>query len=185
MTKSRSVTALSEQANDTYDLFDLWKEYERIAMHFNDLIIKLRSQSLGAVAAFATLVAVITKNETAPELRWGFLTGTFALLSVFWIAVWMLDMCYYNRLLAGAVDAILKIESESKLSSTVSEIDLSTRIEARVKSGSVGNNNFRQAFYALVLAALLVSLGISVHYLRGSANSGQAHAADVTHLRKM
>jgi len=75
------------EANKTEAVFDrmtLWKEYENVAMHFNDLIIRLRSQSLGAVAAFATLAGVITKNDTGPQLRWGLLTGAFGLLAVFW-----------------------------------------------------------------------------------------------------
>jgi hypothetical protein len=41
-----------------FDLLDAWKEYERVAMHFNDLLIRFRSQSLAAVAAFATIAGV-------------------------------------------------------------------------------------------------------------------------------
>ncbi len=42
-----------EKPNAGFDGLQLWKEYEGVAMHFNDLIIKLRGQSLGAVAAFS------------------------------------------------------------------------------------------------------------------------------------
>jgi len=50
------------QAMSPINRFDLWKEYERVAMHFNDLIIRLRSQSLGGVAAFATLAGVVANQ---------------------------------------------------------------------------------------------------------------------------
>ena len=72
----------TEKPGVVFDRFELWKQYETVAMHFNDLIIRLRSQSLGAVAAFATLAAVVTRNDTAPEMRWGLLTSAFFFLIV-------------------------------------------------------------------------------------------------------
>jgi hypothetical protein len=144
----------TEKQSAVYDRFKLWKEYEGVAMHFNDLIIRLRSQSLGAVAAFATLAAVVARNDTTSELRWGFLTAAFLLLSVFWVAIWVLDMRYYNRLLAGAVVALRTIEKGSKDSKSIDQIELSTKIEESVKSGGGGNGS-RHAFYVLVLTALL------------------------------
>src|SRR5437879_7830238 len=108
-----------EKSSAVFDRFQVWREYEGVAMHFNDLIIKLRSQSLGGVDAIATLATVVARNDTTAELRWGLLTGAFALLCVFWVAVWILDMGYYNRLLVGAVDALLTIESESQGSASV------------------------------------------------------------------
>lgn len=134
-------------------------------MHFNDLIIKLRSQSLGAVAAFATLAGIIAKSDTKLELRWGLLTGTFTLLSMFWVAIWLLDLGYYNRLLAGAVDALLAIESESQGSKLVDRIELSTKIEARVTAGATRNNGYRVAFYVLVFSTLLAGIAVSAFNL--------------------
>jgi hypothetical protein len=145
----------------TFNRYLLWKEYEKIAMHFNSLIIKLRSQSLGGVAVFATLTAVITRADTTPKVRWGLLTGAFALLSIFWIAVWILDIGYYNRLLAGAVQALLDIEKESSRSALVGEINLSTKINDHLKlrtSKGLGHNISVRAFYAIVLAGLLVAM---------------------------
>jgi hypothetical protein len=150
-----------------FNRFELWKEYEGVAMHFNDLIIRLRSQSLGGVAAFATLAGVVAKSDMQADLRWEFLAGAFVLLSLFWIAVWVLDMGYYNRLLTGAVDALLIIEKESKGSDSVDRIELSTKIEEHVKSGHGGGTNFcRTIFYVLVLFALLLGFAASVLELR-------------------
>jgi hypothetical protein len=156
----------ADKPNGAFDLFKLWKEYEGVAMHFNDLIIRLRSQSLGGVAAVATLAAVVARNDTTTELRWGLLAGAFFLLCMFWVAVWFLDMGYYNRLLSGAVDALLTIESESKNSMLVDRIELSTKIDERVKSGVVGNNGHRNTFYVIVFIALLLGLAVSVCNLR-------------------
>jgi hypothetical protein len=38
-----------------WPIFDVWDKYEAIAMHFNDLLIKLRTQALAAVAALSTI----------------------------------------------------------------------------------------------------------------------------------
>jgi len=41
---------------DGFPTRELWEKYEDIAMHFNDLIIKLRTQALAGVVALSTLV---------------------------------------------------------------------------------------------------------------------------------
>jgi hypothetical protein len=116
-----------------FDLYKVWKDYEKIAMHFNDLLLKIRTQSLAAVAAFATIAGVLLKGESiSHELRWGTLTAVFIALCVFWLAIWILDFTYYNRLLLGAVKALVMIERESKSSNRTSSIYISTCIEQAV-----------------------------------------------------
>jgi hypothetical protein len=116
-----------------FDLLTVWKEYEAIAMHFNDLLLKIRTQSLAAVAAFATLAGVLLKGDAiSPELRWGALCVVFLALCVFWLAIWILDFAYYNRLLLGAVKALVWIEKESKKQNRTSGIYISTLIEQAV-----------------------------------------------------
>ncbi len=165
-----------------FELFKLWKEYEGVAMHFNELIIKLRSQSLGGVAAVATLVGVVAKNDMTGELRWSLLTGTFFLLAVFWIAVWVLDMQYYNRLLEGAVDALLTIEEESKDSEYADRIELSTKIEEKMKFHqslcSYCPIDPRNIFYLLVFLALLVGLSVSAYKLYPARAGNQTPTTD-------
>ncbi len=111
------------------DYFKVWKEYEGVAMHFNDLLIRLRTQALGGVAVIAAIATVIAKGDIGFELKWGILLISFILLTIFWIAIWILDLRYYNRLLLGAVDAILELENESKEGKPINKIILSTRIE--------------------------------------------------------
>src|SRR6516162_8757312 len=117
------------------DLFSVWKEYEGVAMHFNDLLIRLRTQALGGVAALAALAGVMVRGDLAPTLRWGVLACSFLLLILFWVAVWILDMRYYNRLLHGAVKALLEIEEASRQNMPAPSLALSTRIEQTAEQG--------------------------------------------------
>ena len=117
------------------NVFSVWKEYEGVAMHFNDLLIRLRTQALGGVAALAAVAAVMVRGDLAPTLRWSVLSCAFLLLMLFWTAVWILDMRYYNRLLHGAVKALLEIEELSRKDQTIPGLALSTRIEETVERG--------------------------------------------------
>ena len=42
---------------------ELWEKYEEITMHFNDLIIRLRTQALAGVAALSALVGIFAKAD--------------------------------------------------------------------------------------------------------------------------
>jgi hypothetical protein len=83
-----------------WPLKDVWEKYEDIAMHFNDLLIRLRTQALAAVAAISTLVTIFGKTGADPKLSWELAALIFSLLAVFWIAIWIIDFCYYNSSLA-------------------------------------------------------------------------------------
>jgi hypothetical protein len=48
------------------------------------------------------------------DFRWGSLLAMFAFLTGFWIAIWLLDFLYNNRLLLGTVDALKAIEERSE-----------------------------------------------------------------------
>lgn len=154
-------------------IFEAWDKYENIAMHFNDLLIKLRTQAIGGVTAIATIAAVISRGTTGSSFNWAIMAGVFFFLIVFWVAVWVLDFKYYNRLLLGAVDALLEIEDLSKTSTHVKELSLSHKIEDAV--AGVGNKidnklhkqlSFgRKWFYLIVFFGLLVGLLFSTYKL--------------------
>lgn len=113
-----------------WTIHDLWAKYEDIAMHFNDLLIRLRSQALAGVAALSALIGIFTRTEpTGFQISWQIATDVFILLILFWIAIWAIDRLYYNRLLIGAVIALLAIEEESKKANPNLAINLSTQIE--------------------------------------------------------
>lgn len=55
----------------------------------------------------------------------------FGILTAFWVAIWILDFRYYNRLLIGAVDALLKLEDQLKAGQRI-DIEMSHKIEDAV-----------------------------------------------------
>ncbi len=149
-----------------WTIHDLWAKYEDIAMHFNDLLIRLRTQALAAVAALSTLVGIFTKTDpNSVHISWEVATGVFSLLTVFWIAIWAIDRCYYNRLLIGAVIALRLVEAESKKKNPSIAINMSSQIEEYVAHPFSDTRTRREkfqtklgvrAFYLLVLMALIV-----------------------------
>lgn len=145
-------------------IWEAWKEYEKVAMHFNDLIIKLRIQALGGVAALSTVAGVIAKVEHKVNFNWVILLISFLFLSVLWIAIWVLDFGYYNKLLQGAVEEVLRIEKLSNQSDMLDKIDLSSQITNAEQTGNYKYLQLRKGcmkyfsprwgFYILVFAGL-------------------------------
>ena len=156
-----------------FNAFEAWKQYQAVAMHFNDLLMRLRSQSLAAVAAFAALAGVVLKSDLSSNLRWGTMASVFTLLLLFWVAIWILDFAYYNRLLIGAVDALLEIENDTKVSNRVQALILSTKIEAAVadwnspRTGRLGREKAKWCFYIFVFVALSGGLVVSLYAAGG------------------
>jgi hypothetical protein len=70
MTSKKSTNVDNNQSENKFspsnfeDVFKLWSKYEDIAMHFNELLIKLRVQALGGVTISGTLATAILKPET-------------------------------------------------------------------------------------------------------------------------
>jgi hypothetical protein len=151
---------------------ELWVKYEEIAMHFNDLIMRLRTQALGAVAALS-LVGLFAKADLGTSgATWEIAGLVFSSLGVFWIAIWILDFFYYNQLLIGAIAALLELEKESATSATISRIRMSTFIEEAVykrtqfkysKMERLRLAGPRWAFYGLVFSALVLGASFSFH----------------------
>jgi hypothetical protein len=111
---------------DLKQRIELWGKYEDIAMHFNELLIRLRTQALGAVATIVTAAGfLVSRGSTsvAEEPWWAVLVVSLLLL-IAWCTLWMIDLFYYCKLLRGAVNSLLKLERESD-----GVLDLSTNIE--------------------------------------------------------
>ena len=113
MSKETSKDPTRQLDPEGWPLKDLWEKYEQIAMHFNDLIMRLRTQALAAVAAISVVAGIFGKIGADPKLSWELTAFVFSLLSVFWIAIWIIDVFYYNKLLIGAVGAIVDLEKMS------------------------------------------------------------------------
>ena len=89
-------------------------------------------------------------------------------LCMVWVAIWMMDFLYYNRLLSGAVEALVKLEARSQNHMNVKYLDMSTLIEDAVM-GKVSNRLSIgvKVFYATVLMTLLLGAGYSFLEWRG------------------
>ena len=149
---------------EDWDIIELWKKYEEIAMHFNDLLIRLRTQALASVAALSILTSIFA-IKTDTSVSWAVGAIVFFILSLFWIAIWILDFTYYNKLLIGAVVALVELEENSKTKTRIDNIQISTIIESVVagscapysdrNSGEKLRLRFgRWAFYLIVFIAL-------------------------------
>jgi hypothetical protein len=143
------------------DIRELWAQHEDIAIHFNDLLMKLRLQSLAGIAAVSTLVGIFTKEGVADaHVGWMVATAIFVALALFWIAIWCLDFFYYNRLLMGAVAALTQLERDISSGAVASSgIKMSTMIEGEFKKSiwpSFGASVSGVLwFYGIVLAVIL------------------------------
>jgi hypothetical protein len=109
--------------------FEIWKHYEVVAMHFNDLIMRWRLQAMGGLASLITIGGFIVKNTDDAGLRYRAML-ILALTFLFgWIGVAVIDLFYYRKLLRGAVDALLALEGQHET------LTLSTIIEKRAAGG--------------------------------------------------
>ena len=166
---------ISKEDADEYYL-KVWKSYENVAMHFNDLIIRLRIQSIGGIAALATIIGIVLKGTTGNNetFNYGVAMVATSCLILFWIAIWVLDLRYYNRLLEGSVNAILELEKNKESFLNKKGINLSSNIEkafnvrfdhennqeveARGNESKKPFINGRKWFYIFVLIALVFLL---------------------------
>lgn len=124
--------------------FELWSKYEEITMHFNELIIKLRVQALGGVTITGTIATALFKGDNNTDI----LKFLLPMYLLGWLAIYFLDIHYYDHLLTGAVNELLALEKKSN------DIKLSTNIEEEVRQGYF---NGRQWFYGTVSIALLMA----------------------------
>ena len=137
-------------ARDAHE-FAVWAKHEDIAMHFNDLSMRLRLQALGGVGAASLIAGTIFSKEGHLDLK---LFGLFlAAMAVVWFAIFLLDFFYYQALLKGAVVAIREIEAAS------SALRLSTHVESKVGSGG---RVARVMFYILVFTMLAAGAFVSL-----------------------
>ena len=146
----------------------LWSRYEEIAMHFNDLLMRLRSQGVAGIAAISTLVGIFTKTGVSDvQSEWLAATFIFTGLTGLWIAIGCLDLLYYNRLLMGAVSALVELEANT-VNGGVTGIDLSTKIDSEFRRKFLAKSYFARftgvvLFYVIVLCVIGAGALFSYH----------------------
>lgn len=150
--------------------FALWDKYEQIAMHFNDLIMRLRTQALGGLTAIIAISGAVLNLSAKPEFKveWEILFGVVCFFAVAWFALFLLDFFYYTRLLDGAVRAIVEHEGRTpslNVGAAPRRINLSTIVRDTVPCFKV--TIF--FFYLIVWVALLLGAIYAAIQMRKAA----------------
>lgn len=151
------------------NLIALWYHYEEIAMHFNSLIIQFRLQLIGGVGALGTAATYLIGGKVEDVKQRGWLRTIVAGGMLILVgAAAAIDLLYYDRLLRGAVDGLLRFEAQHP------EIELSTRIEANVDWW--GNHAVMMSYGAMLVVLLLFTVWSIYDYMR--------HRGDLTPTRR-
>lgn len=91
-----------------------WQIIINTQMHFNDLILRFRAITL---TAFVTLIgATVAIGKIASLSKSDFLL-ILALPGTLWITAFIMDFCYYHRLLLGSIAQALKFDNSEKFKS--------------------------------------------------------------------
>lgn len=114
-----------------YTKFDVWKESEGIAMHFNELLMQLRLRALAAVGFIVSLAGLAGKTASG-EINWIMMSVVLGVLLISWIAIFLIDNFYYKQLLLGAVDAIVDLEKTTD--GDAIKLDLSRKVGAKASA---------------------------------------------------
>ncbi|MEP4052395.1 MAG: hypothetical protein ABJN22_09130 [Litorimonas sp.] len=140
--------------------FDLWIEYEKIAMHFNELLMQLRPRALAGVGAVVTLSGVFATESDG--FNWTLIAFVSFFLLFIWIGIFVIDKYYYDRLLSGAVAPILELEKTAEVDNH--RILMSTKIRDKVRNGreNSGATKAVTAFYFIVGGLLIFIFVLSL-----------------------
>jgi hypothetical protein len=150
----------------------VWKHYEDVAMHFNGLLMHLRTQALAAVSVIITGAGLFVGHAQAEAqvsgsgslVSWPIAAAVSVLLLTAWVTLWVIDVCYYSRLLRGAVNALLKIEEESN-----GQLRLSTEIESMFGTSRANQTlNWQVKFFYIPISIVLslftvISICLAAH----------------------
>lgn len=141
----------------------LWVEYEKIAIHFNGLLIQLRLRALAGIGAITTLASFVANKSG--EINWDVILFVSLGLMFAWVAIFILDYFYYHRLLQGAVVAIISLERSTK--DMIPSIEISTKIENEIGRPETPAPRVWAVliFYGIVLVMLLGMCFYSLHNL--------------------
>ncbi|MFT7389326.1 MAG: hypothetical protein ACI8VC_002592 [Candidatus Endobugula sp.] len=141
----------------TVEKFEVWKEYEKVAMHFNDLLIQLRIRALGGLGVVVAIVGVVAKFSSEGQNFWSILAVSLSVLFLVWLTIYFIDMHYYNKLLMGAVNATVELEINTDY-----KLDLSTKIKTHVQNGVSEGLWPISTFYFVTAFILLLGSAISI-----------------------
>jgi len=132
-----------------------WKTIIETQMHFNDLIIRFRSIVL---TAFITLVGASVALQNTEKIDEKQFLTLFSILFVLWVTAFVMDFCYYHRLLLGSVAQAMKFD-ESELGKRLGLFGLTTCISKVVHPPA--SKIMVSLFYGIPAIAMLVLMLIN------------------------
>ncbi len=148
-------TKTKAEKKEDLNYFELWKCYEDITMHFNDLLIKIRTQALAVLVTITTGSSFVFGMKENIENVY-VVTVLFSIL-VAWGSIFLLDIFYYKPLLDGAVKAILELEkTKFDDADKTLNIKLSTYIKESAASSCL--KKFSRILFYLLPALMLCAL---------------------------
>lgn len=150
------VNTLSDQ-----NTIDLWKKYEDVAMHFNDLIMRWRLHAMGGLAGLVTVAGFVVGDAATLAARYRAMLILTGVLTFAWVAVALIDLLYYRKLLEGAVRALLQLEEKYQRGGAIT---FSTQVD---HSASRGAKLAPWLFYGFGLVPLLLIIGWAIYQLMG------------------
>jgi hypothetical protein len=100
-------------------------------MHFNTLLLGFRLKALGGIALGGTIAVGLDHKDV---LGTGTVAGILGGLAVIWALIGIVDFFYYYRLLAGAVDELLRLEPK------LGDVWLSHQIAWRVEGDAAATS---------------------------------------------
>lgn len=129
MSDTPAPSTPNPRAVPTEDQFRLWAKYEEIAMHFNDLLMRWRLQAIGGMVTLVMVAGTVIKDVEDPQKRYSAMLLLSGTLLCAWVGLAVMDICYYRRLLTGAVSELVRLEK-------LLPIRFSTVIDKHAKRGA-------------------------------------------------
>jgi len=95
------------------EVTQLWFHYEEIAMHFNELTLQYRLQLMGGAGVLGSIFTYLIGFKIKEnENKYWVIFYVSLVLFIILTAAAALDVFYYDKLLSGAVHAILELETK-------------------------------------------------------------------------
>jgi len=113
-------------------ILSAWIKIVETQMHFNDMVMKVRNLAITLVlavfgAAAYSIQTPIFLNAHGREIHVAFFIICFGLAG--WVALWIIDVSHFHKLLRGAVEYGMELEREYKGDPTLGKIlGMTTRI---------------------------------------------------------
>ena len=184
-----SDNKISEEDIDKFKLIiEEWKVVIQTQMHFNEMIMKMRTTSISIfLAIFGAAAISLQYSMKLTILNFKFHASVLIIIVgiIMLISVFIIDYCYYDRMLRGAVEKSYKIDNafkDVKILDT-SLFGLSTSIRNGIGE-TEASKKYIKLFYCLpIIIGIIFIIAILCGYQDMSAISTQNSTVNSTITR--